>query len=43
MDDDPERLVKRIIEMLDKEYAGINTKALRAQWYLDEKHHHRDG
>lgn len=43
MDDDPERLVKRIVEMLDKEYVGIQTKALKAQWYLDDKSQHRDG
>lgn len=33
-DDDPERLVKRIIEMLDKEYRDINTKELAEHWFM---------
>lgn len=43
MDDDPKRLVERIIAMLDVEYKGINTTAIKAQWYLEEpdkKQHH---
>ncbi len=37
MDENPEQLVKLIVEKLDKEYKDINTKALKAQWYLDDK------
>ncbi len=36
LDDNPERLVGKIIERLDKDYAGINTKALASCWYLDD-------
>ena len=35
MDDDPERLVKRIIERLDEEYKDIDTKALIHHWYME--------
>ncbi len=35
MDDDPERLVAKIIAMLDKDYKGIDTHALKTQWYLN--------
>jgi uncharacterized protein (TIGR00725 family) len=35
-DDSPERLVERIIKRLDKEYEGINTKAIAACWYVDD-------
>lgn len=34
-DDDPERLVNKIIKMLDKEYADIDIKDELARWYLD--------
>jgi uncharacterized protein (TIGR00725 family) len=35
LDDDPERLVRKIIDMLDKEYEGINTKELVQHWFLE--------
>lgn len=34
-DDDPERLVARIVKMLDKDYADIDVKDELARWYLD--------
>lgn len=34
-DDDPERLVAKIVKMLDKEYADIDIKDELARWYLD--------
>lgn len=40
-DDNPERLVKRIIAMLDIEYKEINTKALSAHWFMKKTHKHR--
>lgn len=40
-DDDPKRLVKRIIAMLDIEYKDINTKALSAQWFMHNPHSHK--
>lgn len=40
-DDDPKRLVKRIIAMLDVEYKDINTKALSAQWFMHNPHSHK--
>jgi hypothetical protein len=39
-DDDPERLVKRVIEMLNEDYADINTKTLSDQWFLSHPHKH---
>ena len=33
-DDDPERLVERIIAVLDKEMGDINTKAIEQEWFL---------
>lgn len=38
IDDDPERLVSKIIKFLDKEYVDVNTKAIISQWYLDDTH-----
>lgn len=43
MDNNPERLVQKIIARLDEEFKGIDTKALKAQWYLDEPHRKRAG
>ena len=40
MDDSPERLVHKLIALLDKEYKSINTTALKAQWYLNHKSAH---
>lgn len=40
-DDDPERLVKRIIKILDVEYKGIDTTALSAQWVINNPHKHQ--
>lgn len=37
MDDNPENLVKAVVAKLDIEYKDISTKALKAQWYLDDK------
>lgn len=34
-DDDPERLVAKIVKVLDKEYADIDIKDELARWYLD--------
>lgn len=34
-DDDPKRLVAKIVKMLDKEYADIDIKDELARWYLD--------
>lgn len=33
-DDDPERLVKKIIAILDEEMKDINTKAIEQEWFL---------
>ncbi len=35
-DDNPERLVKRIIEMLDNETKDINTKAIEHEWFMKQ-------
>lgn len=35
-DDDPERLVARIITLLDEEMKEINTKAIEHEWFLKE-------
>ncbi len=40
-DDDPERLVQKIIKMLDIEYKEINTKSLSAEWFMETEHHHQ--
>lgn len=40
-DDDPEKLVQKIIKFLDREYKDINTKAIVSQWYLDDIHSHK--
>ncbi len=34
-DDDPERLVAKVIKMLEKDYADIDLKDELARWYLD--------
>lgn len=34
--DDPDKLVKMVIERLDNDYKDIDTKALAACWYLDD-------
>jgi uncharacterized protein (TIGR00725 family) len=34
-DDDPERLVAKLVKILDKEYADIDLKDELARWYLD--------
>jgi uncharacterized protein (TIGR00725 family) len=34
-DSDPERLVAKIVKVLDKEYADIDTKDELSRWYLD--------
>lgn len=41
-DDNPERLVKRIVAILDKEYKDINTTAISEQWLLT-KPYKREG
>ena len=41
MDDNPERLVRKLIKVLDSEYKDINTRALKAQWYLEHKTTHQ--
>lgn len=43
MDDDPERLVTKVIKMLDAEYRDVDTKALKAQWYLDDDNNKHRG
>lgn len=40
-DDDAEKLVKRIIKMLDDEYKDINAKALSDYWFLSKSHKHK--
>lgn len=35
MDDDPERLVAKIIKMLDKDLGDIDTKDVAEHWFLD--------
>jgi uncharacterized protein (TIGR00725 family) len=35
-DSNPEELVKKVITRLDKDFEGINTKALAACWYVDD-------
>jgi uncharacterized protein (TIGR00725 family) len=36
-DTDPEKLVKRVIEVLDKEIGDINTQDISNSWFLDDK------
>ena len=40
-DDNPKRLVNRIIERLDAEYKDIDTKALSTQWFMEKPHEHK--
>lgn len=35
-DDNPEELVRKIIDLLDEQYGDIDTKALANHWYLSE-------
>lgn len=35
-DDNPERLVERIIEMLDEEFKDIDTHELKSHWYKEQ-------
>jgi len=35
-DDDPENLIKRIVEMLDAHNEGIDTTSLTNQWFLED-------
>ncbi len=37
MDNDPERLVKKMVAFLDKEFGDINTKDISNSWFLDDK------
>ena len=39
-DDDPEKLVGKIIKILDEEYKDINTGTLKTQWYMQGTHKH---
>lgn len=39
-DTDPERLVKKLTEMLDKDYKDIDTKILSEKWFMDRPHQH---
>lgn len=40
-DTDPEKLVQKIIKLLDEEYKDINTKEIIQEWYtMDKKHKH---
>ncbi len=44
VDENPQKLVDRIIAMLDEEFKDIDTTAIKAQWYYDKKspkHDHR--
>jgi uncharacterized protein (TIGR00725 family) len=41
--EDPEELVRLIIEKLDEEFGDIDTKALANHWYLSEPGSHRAG
>ncbi|MFO0882454.1 MAG: hypothetical protein U0491_03315 [Candidatus Saccharimonadales bacterium] len=42
-DDDPERLVKKVIEKLDEQNKDIDTASLASQWFLDDEAKHRRG
>ena len=37
LDDNPERLVEKIVQKLDLLYGDIDTKSLASSWYLDDK------
>lgn len=37
IDDDPERLIRSIVERLKKDYGDIDTKALANSWYLEDE------
>ncbi len=43
MDDNPEKLVQRIIDLLDAQYGDIDTKALANHWFLSEPGSTRSG
>ena len=40
-DTDPDRLVKKIIAVLDKENKDINAKAVSDHWFMEKPHRHR--
>jgi len=40
-DTDPDKLVKKIIAVLDKENKDINARAISDHWFLEKPHHHR--
>jgi len=42
-DDDPERLVKKVIAKLDEQNKDIDTASLASQWFLDDEAKHRRG
>lgn len=42
-DEDPERLVQKVIAMLDEQNKDINTAELANQWFLDDKGKNRHG
>ncbi len=42
-DDDPERLVRKVIEKLDELNKDIDTVSLASQWFLDDETKHRRG
>lgn len=42
-DDNPERLVDRILEILDKEIGDIDTKSLSTEWFLKSDTFYRAG
>lgn len=35
-EEDPDELVRRVIDLLDEQYGDIDTKALASQWYLSD-------
>jgi hypothetical protein len=39
MDDDPERLVKKIVAALDKDLADVNAKDYAQHWFLEADDH----
>ncbi len=43
MDHDPEKLVAKIIAMLDKEMDGIDTKAIEQEWFLKQDYDGHSG
>jgi uncharacterized protein (TIGR00725 family) len=40
-DTDPNKLVQKIIKMLDVEYKDINTKTLSEHWFMSRPHNHK--